>query len=252
MSFTLRDGASFGAGNHFRMPQIRDIPNLEGWWIPGTNTYELISPSLDPAEDGDTVYRWIDTINSRNFDQATLSNRPKYFTNIVNGLPVIRFAASVAENRYFTNTTLPNSDGTNGASLFVVVKYNGTYPSTTNNEGGLWIFGNWIRYPNNLNTITDVTRSNTTRTFTPTLAINQWRVISVRSKTNLKSFHLNNTQQDSTTTNTYSATTTKNIGYNNSSAFVGEIGDFLYFSRYVTDSERTTVASYLMDKYGLT
>ncbi|MFZ9739645.1 MAG: hypothetical protein ACO3EZ_16735 [Prochlorotrichaceae cyanobacterium] len=252
MSFVLKDGAIIRDSNYFKITRIQDIPNLEGWWIPGQGTYELISPSLDPAEDGDTVYRWVDTINSRNFDQAAVANRPKYFTNVVNGLPVIRFAASSLENRFFVNGTLPNSDGTNGASLFVVVKYTGTYPSTTNNEGGLYIFGNWVRYPNNLNTITDVFRSNTTRTFTPTLAINQWRVISVRSKTNLKTFYLNNALQDSTTTNTYSASTTRYIGYNSLTSFVGDIGDLLYYSRYVTDSERTEIATYLMTKYGLT
>jgi len=252
MPILIKSGSSFKSSLSFKITRIEDIPNLEGWWKAGVNIYKSISP-LTPAASGDSIYRWTDTTaNARNFDQSTLSNRPTLIDNAINGLPIVRMATSTAQNKFLDNTTLPASDGTSGITLFIVALYSGTYPATSNSAGGLSYFGNRMRYPNSSNNIEDITGSNTSAVFTPTLAINQWRVISSRSKTNLKTYYLNKTQQYTSTTNSFLMNTTKRIGNNNIDAFVGDLGDVLYFSRYLTDIENDAVISVLMTKFGLT
>lgn len=78
------------------------------------------------AIDGDTVQQWNDQSgNVRNFTQAVAGNRPTFKTAIVNGLPVVRFAAA-ATSFLSSAGNLSTMLGVNGVGhIFIVYRVSG-------------------------------------------------------------------------------------------------------------------------------
>lgn len=78
------------------------------------------------AVDGDTVQQWNDQSGlGNNFTQATAGNRPTFKTAIVNGLPVVRFAAA-ATSFLSSAGNLSTMLGANGVGhIFIVYRVSG-------------------------------------------------------------------------------------------------------------------------------
>lgn len=252
MSFLIKSGSSYKSGLSFKEFTISSVPNLEGWWDANYNVFEAAG---DPAETGDKVTIWIDkTSNAREFTQSNPGNKPSFTSNYINGQAVITSNAALGvNNEFLENTTLPNSDGTNGATIIAAIAYTGVFPPSNNFESGIWRFGaNQGRYPNFSSDIEEGFGTDTKRTFTPTMAINQFRIYTVLSKTDDFKVYLNGSLQFEDASNTYFMNSTKYIGFSNSDAWDGVFGDILYFSRYLSTLEREGCVSILMSKYGLT
>lgn len=84
--------------------------------------------------DGDPVGTWTDSSGSGNSATSSGSNRPTYKTNILNGLPVIRFTS--ASSHYMVTPSISWTHQT----IFIVIKGTGTgYPSafTSGSENGI-------------------------------------------------------------------------------------------------------------------
>lgn len=252
MSFLIKSGSSYKSGLSFKEFNILSIPNVEGWWDANYNVYEATG---DPAETGDKVSSWIDrTPNARDFAQSNAGNRPSYTTGYINGNAVIVCnSAAGVNNEFLENTTLPNSSGTNGATIIAAIDYTGIYPPTNNFESGMWRFGaSSGRYPNSSSQVSEGFATDSLKTFTPTLAVNEFRIYTVLSKTNLFNVYLNDDLQYNTTSNTFSMNSTKYIGFSNNDAWDGVFGDIIYFSRYLEDYEWQGCVNILKQKYGLT
>src|ERR1017187_602338 len=95
------------------------ISGLTGWWKADTLA----------LSDGAAVSRWTATAGPA-LAQATGTKQPIYKTNIINGLPVVRFNGT-------SDMMAAGSAIANTAMVFVVAKFNGS-SFTTGNYYGLF------------------------------------------------------------------------------------------------------------------
>ncbi len=217
------------------------MANLQLW---------LKADAITGLNDGDRVTTWIDSSgNSRDATQSVAADKPTYKTNILNGKPVVRFAAS---NTEFMN--LPNFlTGFGAGELFLVIKVNNDPPAT--GSGGVYDFGSEAassHYPFDDGVIYDefaTTARKTTGNPTPTLAA--WRLYNVSSQANEWTSRIDGTQFFTTATNTVGWSTTPKIG--GETFFCdGDIAELLLYSAVLSASDRTAVKTYLAAKYNLT
>jgi len=96
-----------------------DLGNLELWFAA-----DHIS-----ASDDDAIATWTDSSgNGRDAAQATGANKPTFKTNIVNGLPVLRFDGT-ADYMTISDFAFSSSATPAGLSVFVVAKYDAAPPA---------------------------------------------------------------------------------------------------------------------------
>lgn len=69
------------------------FPVAGGGSPPGTPDWWMKADAITGLNDDDPVVSWLDSSSAaKHYGQASAGNRPTYKTNIVNGLPVVRFA----------------------------------------------------------------------------------------------------------------------------------------------------------------
>jgi len=190
---------------------------------------------------------------TNNATQTTSANKPAYWTNVINGKPVVRFDGT---NDYLN---FPNfmANFTQG-ELYVVLRVTTNFPTQSKSA---WRFGtnsNYSFYPNTDGSLTEsfgLTYSYSLGV--PTQPITQ--------------FHLYNFTVTPPFLNTYGSywngysawingiLINQNGGYAafsasprlgaSSASFSGDIAEILIFNRTLTDAERKSVGIYLIGKY---
>ncbi len=216
----------------------------------------LKADAITGLNDGDRVTTWIDSSgNSRDATQSVAADKPTYKTNILNGKPVVRFAASNSE---FMN--LPDFlTGFSAGEIFIVVKLNNDPPAV--GDGGIWNFGSdgiATHYCYIDGVVYDefaTTARKDTGNQTPSLAA--WRLYNISSQANEWTSRLDGTQVFTTATNTVGWTTSPTIGTSTVGATPtyycdGDIAELLLYSAVLSASDRTAVKTYIAAKYNLT
>lgn len=222
----------------------KSIANLELWLDAADSTSVTIATG---------VSAWADKSgNNRNAAQSTGSKQPIY-TNTQNGKSVITFQGTddsmqVAASTAFTTTS---------QTIVVVVKQNTTGDATIYSRGvGTGESGVVMRYrasstmwlqQTNVNESPDVSATSVTTT--------NFNVFAVVLEPTAQAGFVNGTSVSTGAfTRTYGTNSTLWIGaINNASSWLsGDIAEFLYFSRAITASERSSLHKYLGSKWGIT
>jgi hypothetical protein len=150
---------------------------------------------------------------------------------------------------------LPNFlAGTTGAEGFVVLKAAIETPAANR---PLWaLAGNSLNqgYPNTSGTIEDDFGSTIDNTVSsPTQPLNQYNVYEVTGQSNFWGAWLNGTLQSSSANNTYTSNGSPTLGAvvngDGSTYFAGDVAEVLVFNRELQVPERSTVETYLIQKY---
>src|SRR5438876_404463 len=173
--------------------------------IPLTNAVIwLKADSITGLTNGQPAPMWIDTSGaSNNASQGTTANQPQYYTNVINGNPVVHFDGV---NDYFS---LPNLfSGATQAEAFVVLKATADTPTATRS---LWIFGsynyygNWYgMYPATDGTISeDFGTTGLNNIGNPTQPLDQFHLYNVAGKSGEWTARINGVVQYATTNNTF-------------------------------------------------
>lgn len=228
-----------GAGSNV----IFSPPNISGLVV------WLKADSLS-LNDGDAVATWTDSSGTGNTaSQSVALNRPTYKTNILNGLPVVRFA-SVSVN-YMTIATplLFNTSGAN-ASMFIVIK------QTTSATVGVLSVGNggwFLRYTS----VTSASYAHVGQTVITQTVVNQFNVLQVRRAGLNTEIGVNGTLQAPVLQGGYTVATglanyigvlTDALG----NPMNGDIAEIVLYNTTLTDPQQLQVARYLGGKYGIT
>jgi len=213
----------------------------------------LKADAITGLNDGDPVATWSDSSgNGRDATQSTPANRPTYKVNIVNGRPVVRFAAANSQS-----LNLPNFlTGFSAGEIFIVIKITND-PTTGVGAGGLWEFGSDAAASHYCFTdgiIYDAfgtTARKTTVNPTPTLAA--WRLYNVSSAAGAWTSRLDTAQLFTTGTNTVGWTTTPKFATSGAGAFFtdGDIAELILYSSVLSTTDRSSLSSHLSAKYAL-
>lgn len=210
--------------------------------------------SIVGLSDGAAVATWLDSSgNLRDASQGTPANRPIYKTAIVNGLPIVRFAAASAQW-----LDLPNFlTGFTAGEIFIVVKAVAD-PPATGFTGGLWNLSADptlnTHYPFSDGVIYDGFGATVRQsTVNPTPALTSWRVYNVTSQAGSWVSRLDGTQIFSTGTNVVGFPTNPRLGTSHDLTvnFDGDVAELLLFDVAIGATDRAQVQNYLNVKYAL-
>ncbi|WP_317897430.1 T9SS type A sorting domain-containing protein [Aurantibacillus circumpalustris] len=217
------------------------------------------------ASTTDNVQQWNDQSgNAKNALQAVVANRPNYFTNVINGLPAIRFSA--------TNNDLILSAGVstaNLASVWAIASYaslpssnpgiliaspagSGTTVATSDKCIGIWVssgagtqvWGRGIQSNNTQQNISAVT----------TLNSNTFYIINNIYGTAQIDQYVNNTIAGNNTAHngTLRSWTDVTVGRQANESWNGDIAEVIFYNVEVNSAQRIIIDNYLAAKYGLT
>lgn len=240
---------------------VASITNLILWLEP-TLDGNVVSSSAASPEDGHKVSAWNDnnpqlTIKT-NLAQATDSMRPLYKTNILSGLPAIKFDGT---NDYFSISNIISRN----YSIFVVMKtsvagatghaYLGKQIITsevagvTNDIIPLSIGGGFVK----------AFTGNPDSTLTGSVSVsnNTAHIIcTTRNETSgARTIYVDGTADGSDTsrTGTLNASTSTTIGVDivNGLYFDGYVGEIIIFDRVLKAEERTSATAYLSKKWSI-
>lgn len=215
------------------------------------------------AVDGTTISAWYDNnpqkIEKNNATQATSSQRPTFYENVLNGIPVVRFDGS-NDGMSFDGTFLANTNYT----IFVVEQRRGIGPSggTTFFIGGT----NVSEYTNlrvGYNTTSTMVFSHGSYNLNYTVPSYSAPIPRIHtlwfSQTYGKKYWENGgNNPDATDTRTQAkhvldSYTGATIGklYNCCQYYNGDIAEIISYVRDLTTEERQSVESYLSKKYAI-
>lgn len=212
--------------------------------------------AITGASDTDPLAAWTDQ-SGNGFDatQVTPAQQPVYRTGQINSLPAVQFVSP----SHFFNLTNPFTSQTE-AELFVVVKLNNDPPTT--NKWGQWRFagtGDNNAFPFTDGVIYDGFCSTLRKTVgNPTPSLAAWRLYNTSSAASSWIARLDGTQIFSTTSNVFSSAATgtmgtfRLLGATASVNMDGFIAEVILFDHVLSAEDRTTVESYIADKYALT
>ena len=225
------------------------ISNLQLWLDASSGA---TTDGTTSANDGETIQQWNDQSgNSRNAIQLTAGSRPTYKTSIFNGKSVLRFGGS---HTLVTNSFLDSSFNT-ALTFFIVENKAGTdLKVSTSNQNSIWYSGRDYRTfyatDNLSDTLGQLNAGGTTLS-----------VESYRYDGSNKTFKFNAATNTTYDTETAYGTepATGNIGLsgaltvgalsNGTFGYDGDIAEILVYNRALTDSEKSQVEDYLMEKY---
>ncbi len=180
----------------------------------------------------------------------SLTNRPTWIANALNGLPVVRFTAG--SNQWFD---LPNSflGGTTGDEICVVLKAAVVNPGATR---PLWQLGTGdyaaVGYPDLNGNIVDGTGSSGNYSLgKPAQPLNQYHVFQAAGQNGFWAAWINGVLLGNNPGNGYGAAIPVALCRSGNNFFDGDVAEALVFSRTLTAAERDTVGNYLFVKYGL-
>lgn len=256
---------------------VSSIKNLM-LWIETTSDSSFDDTETD---DGLAITNWYDlnpqSSVKNHFAQATADNKPLYKTDIINGLPAIKFDAS---NDFMQSVNFPNII-TGASTVFLVIKTPATFGTTailskrvgSGNTGtnlhirtttsvatnGLWQYCDSV-------TSTGAINCYFSTPTTPVETVNNSYVLSATYTANTASginFWQNGTSivagTADTTNNSPSLSPTSTdylyLGKNGVTAtptyFSGYIGEIIIYDRSLKTEERRAVESYLGKKWGI-
>lgn len=224
-----------------------DISNLQLW---------LQADSINQA-DATAVSTWSDDSgNGNDATQGTAAAQPTFHTNVINGLPIVRFDGT--DDLFTLGNVL---DVTGDLSIFTVCDFdvsgsNDTFGGKRDGTGATpWAFrsgtGDELEFYINDGGGFEVMTADTA------LAINTFVIGDVvRSGTSV-SFELDGaadgtrTQTKTPAGNTVAAGVGSHTGGSAGELRDGDIAEFIFYDRALTGAERGDVQSYLSDKYGI-
>jgi RHS repeat-associated protein len=243
----------------------------------GLRTDQLTLASEDPAagyvawfkanaiaglNDGDPVGTWDDSgPNNKDATQSTASLKPVYKTNLVGGLPAVRFDGS--DDRLVSPAGSGMWGLTNHFTVFAVVRLDAS-PGTgshdvvgsSNLSNNLDLIarrdnanGNWVAY----NSSPDGTRNSNLVLSTDTWYVITWR-LRANSPKHLqirvdKEYRLNDTGY--TGIGTAPSTAALGARQNGLNPLKGDIAEVIFYTESLSDADMETTEDYLLSKYGL-
>ena len=218
-----------------------------------------------PASNTDDVGQWNDRSgNLRHASHATPAQRPNYQTNVINGFPVIRFAAGSGDRLLSANVTSGNA-----ASIWAVASWatlpssnpgiiqgaptGSPFASNTNEKViGLWVSNVapnrvWGRGVQANGTQRDISQVTGTSVNTFYSFLNHY------NGTNLISQYVNNSLAGDVAYNgTLGSWSEFGIGRQAAESWNGDIAEVIAYNVSVNAAQRIIVDNYLAAKYGLT
>ncbi len=232
-------------------------------WLRADNGVYSDIAGTTPATNGQQVANWNDQSgNSRHASHGTATERPQFITNVVNGLPALRFTASEGDRLLSTGV----ADG-NAASVWAVARWSSLpssnpgiiqaapaglgFSSDTNDKViGMWFSsagGVWGRG----------VQSNGTQVNLPvnfTSSVNTfYSILNRYDGSSLIEQYVNNNSVGSVAYNgTLDSWSDFGIGRQATESWNGDIAEVIAFNFAVNSAQRTIVNNYLAAKYGLT
>jgi len=233
-------------------------------WLSADNqVYNNAGTTL--ASNNDNVQQWNDRSgNTKNASQAVAGNRPNYITNVINGLPIIRYSAG---NDHLMSTAVTTA---NVASVWAVAAYAslpssnpgiliGAPAGTGTNVGagsksiGMWVSSGggtqvWGRGIQSNGTSRDISQVTSLSTSTFYIINNI-----CRAATSINQFVNNAAAGNNNSHNgTLSSWTDVTIGRQGTESWSGDIAEVIFYNIEVNSAQRIIVDNYLAAKYGLT
>lgn len=215
------------------------------------------------ASNSDNVYQWQDASgNGKNAIQTTASNRPNYYSNQLNGLPIITFTGS--NNDFLESVGVTTN---NRASVWTVASYNSLptpnpgiiqgRPSTVLNPAapgdksiGMWVNSStsniWGRGVQSNGVQQDIPKGTTIASKTFFIANNIYR--SNRIDQYVNSSASNNNSSFDGTLQSWSSI---NIGMQAAESWDGNIAEVIVFNIELNNTQRIIIDNYLSAKYNL-
>lgn len=199
----------------------------------------------------DPVGRWADQSgNARHYDQASATPKPSLRTNVVNGLPVVRFDENQVDRLVGADLSALTA-----AEVFIVLICDSD-PAPF--DIGLWGFGSSGqvgRYPYTDGHILDDFGSTARKdTGDPSANIAAWHLYNVVTTASEWTAFINGTQHYTTGTNTvgFLAATVLGADSTQGSGFAGDIAEVILYDAKLSAGNKTSVKSYIASRYGLT
>lgn len=216
------------------------------------------------ASSTDNVQQWNDRSgNADHASQAVAANRPNYITNVLNGLPIIRFSAG---NDHLMSTTVSTA---NVASVWAVAAY-ASLPSSnpgvligapagtgTNVGAGSKSIGMWVSSAAGTRVWGRGIQSNATSrdiSTVTTLNVSTYYIINTiyRAATSINQFVNNAAAGNNNSHNgTLSSWTDVTIGRQGNESWNGDIAEVIFYNTEVNSAQRIIIDNYLSAKYGL-
>jgi hypothetical protein len=218
--------------------------------LPHPNSIKLWlkADSITGLNDGDPVATWPDSSGlANNATQGTSGNRPAFYSNVLNGKPVIRFDGS---SDFFNLPNLLN--GATQAESFVVLKVDVATPATSK---GLWKLGavansTWVRYPSTDGSIwEDFGNTANYAMGVPAQPLTEFHLYNVSAAPTQWAARINGAPQGAAAS-TFGYNTAPTLG-KSGYYFDGDVAEVLIFNRVLSSVERNAVAVYLNTKYAL-
>lgn len=232
-------------------------------WLRADNGVYTNTGGTIPAVNGDPVGRWDDQSgNNRHASHGTVTERPNLITNVVNGLPVLRFVAADGDRLLSTGVA-----GGNAASVWAVARWS-TLPSS--NPGiiqaspaglsfsggasdkviGMWVSnasGVWGRGVQSNGTQANLPENFTTSVNTFYAFLNRYD-----GSATIEQYVNNNSVGSVNYDGTLRSWSDFGIGRQANEGWNGDIAEVIAFNFAVNTAQRIIVNNYLAAKYGFT
>lgn len=246
MSFGVRNPGSLQATYNELQPD--QVSNLVFWVSSDTNCFSDLG--VTPCADGDRVRRWGDRSGyNRNLgSERGTSQRPFYYANRINGLPIVDFGSGVVQ---YGMTNWFGQMGGPARSWFLVY-----CPTGTPGVSG------WVYYCNSSENLID-TGSTTTQLSGSTSCVGKGNINEVRllssvawASNGIHFMYRAHKKVGTSTVNVFNNWATNmmvgntDVGNANARLF-GWIAEIIHYDRYLTESERIGIELYLKKKYAL-
>jgi len=234
-----------------------DLP-LRADALPTANMLANWKADAISASNNDPLATWVDSSGrSQDGFQSDNGRKPVYKTNVINGLPAVRFDSQ------FFNIPITLFGSATAAEVYAVVKIDSEPPAAADLTG-LWTFGGQnaerMHYPWSGNSTIYDNFCTTIRktTVDPTPALTSWRVYAARSSSGNWENDLDGVNLYTTASNTFqSATNSGNfIGKSLSGSpsdywLVGYIAEIVLYGSTLTAAQKIQVLNYFNQKYAL-
>jgi hypothetical protein len=228
---------------------------------------------VTPAVTTNDVRQWNDQSgNGKNAAQATVNQQPNYFTNVMNGFPVLRFDGSGTSPDFVTSAGVTTG---NGAAVWVVASYTSLAAATFNSglihatvsgggQGGAKNIGMWVSGTNSVawgrgiqTDGTSVNLSSTTGFVTSANTVYVYNNIydnTVGPPRVISQFVNGNTSSSVNYDGTLASWTDVQIGDQggNSNAWFGDIAEVIAYNTPLNTAQRLIIDNYLSAKYNTT
>lgn len=231
-----------------------DIASLWSWIDPAVNSFQNINGTTAATANDDPLGYLTDRSgNGRHWIAAANdTTRPLLKTNVINGEPTLYFSGFGLQS-IFCNTSLA---ALTAAELFVVIKKNAETPS--GDDAGAWHLGtdssqDHIPYTDN-NIYCGVFSTSRKSCGNPTPTLADFRLYDIWSASSDWAFEIDGSAFYSTATNTFGGQSAPILGKHSGSILClsAQVAEFLIYGEKLSAGNRTSVKSYIADKYSLT